>query len=435
MSDVDDINFFTGSELLVDPYPYFEALRAEGPIRRETHYDVLMVTGYDEALRIYNDVDSFSSCTAVTGPFPGFPVPLAGRSREEVDALILEHRGSLPMNDQLPTLDPPVHTDHRAVLLMRLITPKRLKENEEFIYRLTDRTLDTFLGRGECEYNGEFAAPLAMLVVADLLGVPEDDHERFRQALLGGHGPDRKTTGTIGSTGGDHIKLNPLEFLYQRFSEYIEDRRADPRDDVLTGLAQATFPDGSTPDVIDVVRVAANLFAAGQETTVRLLSSGVMIMAEDPGLQAELPRRPGADPQLRRGDAAPREPGEGRLPPRSLPGGDRRRHDHRGRHRDAGQRGDQPRPAPLRTAERLRRPPRQRPPARVVRSRRPHLPRRAARPREARIGFQRLLERTSDIRISEQHHGPAGNRDYRYVPTFILRGLTHLFIEFDPAEG
>jgi cytochrome P450 len=433
MSNVDDINFFTGSELLVDPYPYFEALRAHGPIRREPHHDVLMVTGYDEALRIYNDAGSFSSCTAVTGPFPGFPVPLAGKSREEIDALIREHRGSLPMSDQLPTLDPPVHTDHRA-LLMRLITPKRLKENEEFIYRLTDRTLDTFIERGECEYNGEFAAPLAMLVVADLLGVPEVDHENFRQALLGGgHGSEHKGTGTIGSTGGDHIQRNPLEFLYESFSGYIEDRRANPRDDVLTGLAQATFPDGSTPAVIDVVRVAANLFAAGQETTVRLLSSGVMILAENPELQAQLRADPDlianfveetlrlespvkGDFRLARcpvevGDLTIREGDTVMLVNAAVNRDPRRferpsefdvRRDNARQHVSFG-RGIHTCPgAPLARAE-------------------------------ARIGFQRLLERTGDIRISEQHHGPAGARDYRYVPTFILRGLTHLFIEFDPA--
>jgi cytochrome P450 len=435
MSDVDDNNFFTGSELLADPYPYFEALRADGPIRRETHHDVLMVTGYEEALRIYNDADSFSSCTAVTGPFPGFPVPLAGRSRDEIDALILEHRGSLPMNDQLPTLDPPVHTDHRA-LLMRLITPKRLNENEAFIYRLTDRTLDTFIDRGECEYNGEFAAPLAMLVVADLLGVPEHDHERFRKALLGGgHGSSHKGTGTIGSTGGDHIQVNPLEFLYQRFGEYIEDRRAKPTDDVLTGLAHATFPDGSTPEVIDVVRVAANLFAAGQETTVRLLSSGVMIMAENPELQAELRANPELIPNFVEETLRLESPVKGdfrlaRCPVQvgdvTIPEGDTvmlvnaainrdpRRFERPSEfdvHRDNARqhvsfgRGIHTCPgAPLARAE-------------------------------ARIGFRRLLERTSNIRISEQHHGPAGSRDFRYVPTFILRGLTHLFIEFDPAAG
>lgn len=58
----------------------------------------------------------------------------------------------------------------------------------------------------------------------------------------------------------------------------------NPRGDVLTGLAEAAFPDGSRPEVIDVVRAAANLFSAGQETTVRLLSSGLKLIAEDPEL-------------------------------------------------------------------------------------------------------------------------------------------------------
>src|SRR4051794_6929924 len=173
MKSTDDINFFTNSDVVANPFPYFEALRRECPVRREPHHNVMMVTGYEEALQVYNNPESFSSCTSVTGPFPGFPVSLEGKSQAEIDALISEHRHKLPMSDQLPTLDPPVHTASRA-LLMRLITPKRLAENEAFIYRLTDRTLDTFLGRGACEYNGEFAAPLAMLVVADLLGVPDE---------------------------------------------------------------------------------------------------------------------------------------------------------------------------------------------------------------------------------------------------------------------
>src|SRR5437667_11698207 len=83
---------------------------------------------------------------------------------------------------------------------------------------------------------------------------------------------------------------NPLAFLYEQFSAYVEDRRRNPRDDVMTGLATATFPDGSTPEVIDVVRIAANLFAAGQETTVRLLSSALQLIGERPDLQALLQR-------------------------------------------------------------------------------------------------------------------------------------------------
>jgi len=275
--DPTGIDFFRDERLVDDPYPFFEALRNKCPVTREDHYNVTMVTGWEEAVQVYNDEETFSSCLSVTGPFPGFPVPLEG---DDISDLIARHRDELPFNDQLPTLDPPLHTDHRA-LLSKMITPKRLKENEEFMWRLADRQYDEALVDGSCEYVGDFGNPFAMLVIADLLGVPESDHEDFKDQLL-------SSTGTIGSSRGDAMRHSPLEYLYGKFTDYITERRREPRDDVLTGLASALFPDGRTPPVSDVVCVAANLFAAGQETTVRVLSTAVMMIAENPELQAEL---------------------------------------------------------------------------------------------------------------------------------------------------
>jgi cytochrome P450 len=426
VQDPDAVDFFRDDDVLVDPYPYLEALRNECPVRREPHHDVVMVTGYEEVMAVYNDADTFSSCTSVTGPFPGLPVPLEG---DDISALIEAHRDELPMSDQLPTLDPPKHTDHRA-LLMRLITPKRLRGNEEFMWRLADRQIDTFLDRGACEFIGGFASPLAMLVIADLLGVPEEDHQRFVEALLhsqAGHG-------TIGSTGQDTMALTPLEYLYQQFTAYVEDRRLSPRQDVLTGLATATFPDGTTPEVIDVVRVAANLFAAGQETTVRLLGSALQLIAEDPDLQQLLRRERHRIPNFVEETLRMESPIKGdfrlsRVPTTvggvDLPAGttvmllnaaanrDPRRFDHpqtfdvdreNARHHLAFGRGIHTCPgAPL---------------ART----------------EARVSIERLLDRTTEIHISEEHHGPADARCYQYVPTFILRGLTRLHLEFTPAS-
>ncbi len=115
-----------------------------------------------------------------------------------------------------------------------------------------------------------------MLVVADLLGVPESDHAEFR-ANLATKGPKAN----VGSTS-KALQHSPLEYLYAQFTRYVEERRTGPADDVLTGLATATFPDGSLPEVIDVVRIAANLFAAGQETTVRLLANAMVLLARTP---------------------------------------------------------------------------------------------------------------------------------------------------------
>ena len=103
MTDYDAIDFFRDPSLIEDPYPYFDFLREQCPVRREQHHDVVMVTGYREAVAVYHDVETFSSCNAVTGPFPGFPVPLEG---DDVSELIEQHRDELPMSDQLPTMDP-----------------------------------------------------------------------------------------------------------------------------------------------------------------------------------------------------------------------------------------------------------------------------------------------------------------------------------------
>jgi len=261
---------------------------------REPHHGVVLVTGYDEAAEVFQDPVTFSSCISVTGPFPGFPVPLEG---DDVSELIERYRDTLPFSDQLPALDPPVHTDHRA-LIMRLITPKRLKENEASMWRLADSLLDGFLagdagaaggpaGDGRPvtgEFISGFATPFTLLVIADLLGLPEEDQRDLVAAMHAG----QRSGGGVGDTRQRAMAHNPLEGLYQRFTQYIEDRRREPGRDVLSALAGATFPDGSLPEVADVVRIAANLFSAGQETTVRLLGAALKMLAEDPELQRRL---------------------------------------------------------------------------------------------------------------------------------------------------
>ena len=281
VNDPAELDFFRGSELIADPYPYYESLRQQCPVTKEKHHDVTMVTGWEEACAVLNDAETWSSCTSVTGPFPGFPVSLEGRGDSDITELIEQHRDELPFSDQLPTLDPPTHTNHRS-LLMRLITPKRLKENEDAMWALADQALDNFLAPGHGEFIKGFASPFTLLVIADLLGVPLEDRDKFVKGIRDHSG------GGVGGTGKESLAHSPLEFLYGLFSDYVQDRRAGPRDDVLTGLATATYPDGSTPEVGDVARVAANVFSAGQETTVRLLGASLQTLGERPDIQAQL---------------------------------------------------------------------------------------------------------------------------------------------------
>jgi len=428
--DFDKHDFFRSDRFINDPYPYFDYLRQQAPVLREPHQGIFMVTGFDEALEIYNDPDRFSSCMSTTGPFAGCPIPLKGHENEDISELIEAWRDKTPFYDQLPTMDPPTHTNHRA-LLMSLITPKRLKENEEFMWKLADQQIATFLDKGECEFMGAFAQPFAVLVVSDLLGVPAEDRIKFRQQLI----RQEREGATIGGTEDRHADHSPLEWLYSTFSTYIEDRRRNPTGDVLTGLAKATFPDKSVPTPLDVARIAANLFAAGQETTVRLLSYAFQVIGDRPDLQKRLREDRSLIPNfveecLRiegpvKGDfrlaKKPTQVGGVDIPAgsflyiaNSAANRDARRFENpgefqverdnarlhvafgRGRHTCPG--------APLARAE-------------------------------AVVSLNRMFDKTSDIRISEKVHGPAGARRYGYLPTFILRGLTHLALEFDPVSG
>ncbi len=421
MTDFETVDFFTDESLVPDPYPYFDYLRSKCPVAPASPYGVLAVTGYEEALAVYKD-PAFSSCVSVAGPFSGMPF---GPGGDDVTELIEEHRASVPMAEHITSQDPPLHIRTRG-LLNKLITPKRLKENEDFMWRLADQQLDTFIDRGKAEFLADYAKPFSLLVIADLLGVPPEDHEEFKAAFA------LETVGELGKeTPTSH---NPLEWLNDKFYSYIEDRRREPRDDVLTELAQAKYPDGSTPEIVDVMNVSTFLFAAGTETTTKLVSSAVRIIGENPEFEAALRDDRSKIPPFLEETLRMESPvkahfrmartttniGEVKVPAGTtvmlLPGAcnrDERKFEdpntfHPDRHNVREQiafiRGVHSCPgAPLARAE-------------------------------GRISLNRILDRMTGIRISDEHHGPAGDRRYAYEPTFIMRGLSELHIDFKPVS-
>ncbi len=430
-SEFEAHDFFRSDRFVHDPYAYFDYLREQSPVRREPHQGVVMVTGYAEALEVYNDPERFSSCMSTTGPFAGCPIPLDEHRDEDISALIEQFRDRTPFYDQLPTMDPPVHTAHRA-LLMSLITPKRLKENEAFMWKLADQQIDSFIARGECEFMNDFAQPFAVLVVADLLGVPAEDRIEFRKHLVR---VEQESGGAVvGGTDGE-VTHGPLEWLYGKFSTYIEDRRRDPKDDILTGLAKATFPGGAVPEPIEVARIAANVFAAGQETTVRLLSYAFQIIGDRPDIQQRLRADRSLIPNFVEECLRIEGPvkGDFRLTKKptsvggvDMPAGTFLYIANSAANRDARKFEN---PAEFQLD---RKNARQHVAFGAGRHACPGAPLARA---EAVVSLNRMLDRTSDIRISEKVHGPAGARRYGYLPTFILRGLTHINLEFDPVEA
>lgn len=412
-----DLNYFRDAELYQDPYPYYEWLREHGPVWASPR-GVVFVTGYDEAIAVYHDQTTWSNCNTVAGPFTKMSCPLEG---DDISDIIEQCRHELPFSDQLPSFDPPKHTAQRG-LLMRLITPKRLKENGEFMWAFADQTIDDFIGHGECEIIQEYAVPFTVMVIADLLGVPDEDRDAFRANLVHKVRPAR-------------MEHKPLEYLYEQFTRYIEDRRAHPSNDIMTEMAHATFPDGSLPPVDDVMKIAANLFSAGSETTARLVTISFQILGDRPDLQQALRDDRGLIPAFTEEALRIESPLKGsfrlsRVPttvggldlpagttvyvmndaanrdPRMFPDPAEFRLDRangrqhigfgHGIHTCAG--------APLARAETI-------------------------------CTLERFLDRTDDIHISESHHGLAQARRYTYDPTYALRGLTDLHLEFTASAS
>ncbi|MFC3961899.1 cytochrome P450 [Nocardia jiangsuensis] len=419
------VDYFTDAEVAQSPYEYLAHLRSRNPVFREPHHDVVVITGYQEANEVFRDPERFSACVAIGGPFPPLPfVPEGDDISEQIEA----HRHCFPIFEHMVTMDPPEHTRTRT-LLSRLLTPKRLKENQDYMWRQADRQFDEIAALGRCDFLADYAKPFATLVIADLLGVPEGDRDEFR-ARLAGH----KEPGTrVGALDSEPVGSNPLQWLEDTFGDYIADRRATPRGDILGVLAETTYPDGTLPELIDIVRPATFLFAAGQETVTKLLSSAVRVLAEQPELQRllradrslvgafieeslryESPTKvdfrltrkstevggvdiPAGSVVMLAIGAANRDPRKFDAPDTfDLARPNAREHIAFGRgiHTCAG--------APL---------------ART----------------EGQVTLNRMLDRLHDIAIDDSVHGPADRRDYRYEPTFLLRGLQELHITYTEA--
>jgi cytochrome P450 len=415
-SPPENLDFFTEKSLVDDPYDYYDAIR-RCPVWREPSHGVVMVSGYDEALAVQRDSEqAFSVCNIVSGPWSGIPTKT---DSDDISDLIERYRQGVTFGDYFLTFDPPKHTAHRS-LLSRLFTPKQLKNNEDFLWRLADEQLNRFLADGKCEMVIDYNFPFTLDAITDLLDVPEADRGKFRRAAYASR-LEGDRSGFVG------VKE-------EWFVEYIEERRREPRDDVLTELALAKFPDGTTPDAIDVARVATFMFAAGHGTTIDLLSLSMLTLAERPDLQEQLrednskisafieemlriesPIKTNfrlARRATRIGDIDV-QAGTSVLVMNGAANRDPRRFDdpnefRLGRpnvlHHMAFGRGIHTCPgAPIARAE-------------------------------VRVSLERILNRMADIRLSESKHGPAGARRLTWDRTPLFRRLKELHLEFTPVR-
>jgi len=425
MQTLAERDYFSDHSILRDPYAYFEAVREQGPIYRNPDSGIVFVTGFEEILAVLKNTDDFSSVIAPSGPAAKLPfAPQGGDITPQIEA----HRTEFIGGDLLVSLDDKPHTFSRA-LLGRLFVPSRLKASEQFIADYSDELVKEAVAAGGCELVKGIATPFVTMVIADLLGVPDGDRQFFMEAIEAGPPP--------GSLNSDDLMAQnqPLVIMGTYFVQYVADRRENPRDDILSELSNAKYPDGSTPDALEIVRLTTFLFGAGQDTSAKLLGNAMRFIVEQPGLQDQLRADPSLIPAFL--EEVLRLEGSTKMTARIA--------------RKDTQLGDMTIPAGTTVMVALaaaNRDPRRWTDPQAFLLDRPKIKEHLAFGRgahvcvgaplaraEVRVILEKFLEHTSHIDLDETKHGKAGERTLEYEPSFIIRGLGEMHLKLTPAKG
>ena len=434
MLDYAKADFYTDVALVDDPHAYFDYLRAKGPVAKLPGRNVYAVTGFDETVAMANDTEHFSTINSVVGGMVVLPFAVAG---DDISAELEAARPKIHFSDQIVSQSGKRHTDLRSILAP-LFTPSRMKAMEPKLRATADGLIDEFAQAGKVDIVLSYGGPYATLVIADLLGLPDDVRNRFRLALQG------LVPMPMDATHEDMMK-NPLAELGKDLFKLLAKRRliqhplmapvralfGAPKD-ILAEMAAARFPDGGKPTLIDITSLAAFLFGAGQDTTNRLLAACMKVIATRPDVQQVMRDDPGRIGDLieetLRLDGAVKSGGRICMKSTTLGG-------------VAVKAGSVMMLSPLaanRDPRRFENPGefilgRPKIKEHVGFGRGPHtcIGATLAR-REVAVSIERLLARMGNIRLSPEHHGEAGNWHFQHDPTYVLNSLSSLHLEFDP---
>jgi cytochrome P450 len=265
--------------VITDPYPVYRQLREDAPAFWSSRAGTWVLSRHVDVSAALADPATYSSASGI------FPTPPG------VDMTEL----FLPM---LIMSDPPRHTQLRQ-LVSKAFTPRRIAGLDAHIQSLVDGLLDETPETDAWDFVSGFAGPLPAIVIADMLGVPREDRDRFRgwsTTLI----QSNPTRGEFGAG------LDAAAALYNYFAAFLAERRAHPQDDLMTALVQAEV-DGEHLSEDELLGFCLLLLIAGHETTTNLLSNSAVILAHHPESRRELadnPRLvPGAVEELLRYDS------------------------------------------------------------------------------------------------------------------------------------
>ncbi|SPM29799.1 cytochrome P450 [Mycobacterium terramassiliense] len=263
-----------GAEALQDPYPVYDRMRAEAPVQRIGDSVFYAVCGWDAVQEAVDRVDDFSSNLTAT--------------------MVLQADGTVTPFDMAPaggaahalaTADDPVHALHRKILLPHL-SARHVRIIEEFAAQTADRLWEQNLHDGQIEWMSAIANRLPMMVVARLLGLPDDDVDKLIRL---GYATTTLLDGIVTPDQLEAAFAAALE-LSGYVTEHFEKASAETEYGLIADLA-ARCASGEL-DQLPALGIMLTLFSAAGESTASLLGSAGWILAARPEVQRRLRENP-----------------------------------------------------------------------------------------------------------------------------------------------
>lgn len=271
----------TEATFRADPYPFYDRLRAEEPVHLDPYDGTFVLTRYDDVTRVLRSAEVSRDVEENARIDATDPIAVARRQRRVGAKTIL-------------TLDPPDHTRLRR-LVSKAFTPSAVARLRGWMIGRVDSVLDQAAADGGFELIDQLAFPFPFDVISELLGMPTDRAAEVRdwsQALTAGLEPQASADDM---DGGQTALTQMIPYLLG----IIDERRANPRDDVLSGLIAAQIDgdtgDHDTMDAAELLSFVILLYVAGHETTVNLIGNGTLALLGDRDQLAAWRADPGLD--------------------------------------------------------------------------------------------------------------------------------------------
>ena len=250
-------------EQLHAPFDWYRTMRASHPVFKDQDWRGWQVFRYADVVRVLSEYTTFSS--------DGQRIQRAFGSTEDPD----------PIQASMLRMDPPRHR-HLRNLVSQAFTPRMVAQLEPRITAITNELLDHVAVNGEMDMVHDFATPLPVTVIAELLGIPAElraDFKRWSDALVSG---DQDT-----SEEERRALFQEIQGMYGYFTQVLEERRRSPQNDLISALLTASV-DGESLSSVELLGFCGLLLVAGNETTTNLLSNMMLCFDQYPDVVERL---------------------------------------------------------------------------------------------------------------------------------------------------